>query len=207
MQWYVYLIMIPAIFFLGQVAVELFGQPFQTIWRLRQQALERLLAFRDIKLPRPRETAVSSREIREHDWATQNTRAAQLTFADLGAQLIAFREAEPTIGGLMALCGFDVAAAGRALLDLSQAYAAVRSNSEEAHDAIEAARHAANCALTVSRWRSAGSELTKIRLEPIYLHAPSPRQRKRPAERPRAVPRRTPAPARMAARPMARFGK
>ena len=86
MQWYVYLIMIPAAFFLGQIAIELLGQPIQAILRLRQQALERLLAFRDVTLPMPRETAVSSQQIREHDWAARNVRQAQLTFGDLGAR-------------------------------------------------------------------------------------------------------------------------
>ena len=31
MQWYVYLITIPAVFFLVQIAVELFGKPILTI--------------------------------------------------------------------------------------------------------------------------------------------------------------------------------
>ena len=60
MVWYVFLITIPAVFFLGQIAVELIGRPIQTIFRLRQDVLERLLAFRNVSLPRPRETAVSS---------------------------------------------------------------------------------------------------------------------------------------------------
>ena len=57
MQWYVYLIMIPAALFLGQIAIELLGQPIQAILRLRHRALERLLAFRDVALPKPRETS------------------------------------------------------------------------------------------------------------------------------------------------------
>lgn len=169
MQWYVYLIMIPAVFFLGQIAVELFGQPVQAILQLRQQVLERLLAFRDITLPKPRETAVSSQQIREHDWAARNVRQAQLTFHDLGAQLVALSETERTICAFLIFCGLDLALAGHELINLSQAYASAKCASEEAYRAIEDAYHAASCALAVSRRRSGGDGLTKIRLEPMYL--------------------------------------
>jgi len=181
MQWYVYLIMIPAVFFLGQITVELFGQPLQAILQLRQQVLERLLAFRDITLPKPRETAVSSQQIREHDWAVRNVRQAQVTFSDLGARLVALSETERTICALMTFCGLDVALAGHELIKLSQAYAVAKCDSEAARGTIEDAHHAASCALTVSRRRSGGDRLTKIRLEPMYLRdTPSRRRQQRP---------------------------
>jgi hypothetical protein len=181
MQWYVYLIMIPAVFFLGQITVELFGQPLQAILQLRQQVLERLLAFRDITLPKPRETAVSSQQIREHDWAVRNVRQAQLTFSDLGARLVALSETERTICALMTFCGLDVAFAGHELIKLSQAYAVAKCDSEAARGTIEDAHHAASCALTVSRRRSGGDRLTKIQLEPMYLRdTPSRRRQQRP---------------------------
>src|ERR1700742_1144970 len=204
MQWDVYLITIPAVFFLVQIAVELFGRPIQTIFRIRQQALERLLAFHGMKLPRPRETAVSSQQIREHDWAAQNVRQPPLTFADLGSQLVAFSEAEPTTCAMMRLCGLDVVRAGHELMKLSLVYAAAKSDSDELRQAIEAAHHTVGCALALSRPRSGGDELTRIRLEPIYLrNAVSARPRKRP----RVVPRRGPARAKPAANPMRRFAR
>jgi hypothetical protein len=197
MVWYVFLITIPAVFFLGQIAVELIGRPIQTISRLRQHALERLLAFRDMTLPRPRETAVSSQQIREHDQAMRGVRAAQHSFGDLGAQLIAFGETEPTLCALMALCGQDVVLAGHALINLSHAYAAAKDDSEEVRRAIEEAHHAAGCAVTGSRRRSDGDDLIRIRLEPMYLRDTAlPRHRKRPLAKPRAVARRAPARAR-----------
>src|SRR6201996_121494 len=131
MQWYVYLITIPAVFFLVQIAVELFGQPIRTILRLRQQALERLLALQGMKLPRPRETAVSSQQIREHDWAARNVRQAQLTFADLGTQLVAFSEDEPTVRNLLVLCGLDIARAGHELANLSLLYATTKVDGDK----------------------------------------------------------------------------
>src|SRR5579872_6872799 len=112
MQWCVYLITIPAIFFLGQVTLELIGRPIQTVLSLRRCALHRMLAFRNMQLPGPRELAVSSRQIREYDQAARNVRLAQRTFADLGAQLLAFSESEPTVRALMALCGLDTVLAG-----------------------------------------------------------------------------------------------
>jgi hypothetical protein len=208
MQWYVYLITIPAVFFLVQIAVELFGQPIRTILRLRQQALERLLAFHGMKLPRPRETAVSSQQIREHDWAARNVRQAQLTFADLGTQLVGFSETETTTCALMKLCGVDIVLAGHELIKLSHVYAVAKSDSGELRQAIEDAHHAASCALALSRPRSGGDELTKIRLEPMYLRdAASSRHRKRPPAQPRAAPRRPPARARPAANPVRRFAR
>jgi len=208
MQWYVYLITIPAVLFLVQIAVELFGQPIQTILRIRQQALERLLAFHRMKLPRPRETAVSSQQIREHDWAARNVRQAQLTFADLGSQLVAFSEAEPTTCTLMRLCGLDIVLAGHELIKLSQVYAAAKSDSDELRLAIEDTHHAVSYALALSRPRSGGDELTKIQLEPMYLRdAASSRHRKRPPGQPRAVPRHAPARARPAANPVRRFAR
>jgi hypothetical protein len=197
MVWYVFLITIPAVFFLGQIAVELIGRPIQTIFRLRQDVLERLLAFHNVSLPRPRETAVSSQQIREHDWAMRNIRAAQLTFGDLGAQLIAFGETEPTLCALMTLCGQDVVLAGHELINLSQVYAAAKSDGEEVRQAIDEAHHAAVCAVTGSRRRSDGDDLIRIRLEPMYLRdATASRHRKRPLGKPRAIPRRASARAR-----------
>jgi hypothetical protein len=187
MQWYVYLIMIPAALFLGQITVELFGQPVQAILQLRQHVLERLLAFRDVALPKPRETAVSSQQIREHDLAARNVRQAQLTFHDLGAQLVALSETERTICALMTFCGLDVALAGHELIKLSQAYAVAKCDSEKARRAIEDAHLAASCALTVSRRRSDGDRLTKIRLEPMYLRDTPSRRRQRALGRPRAA--------------------
>src|ERR1700733_4274019 len=55
MWWYVYLITIPAVAFLSQIAGELIGRPIRTVLSLRPQSLERMLAFRDLSLPRPRE--------------------------------------------------------------------------------------------------------------------------------------------------------
>jgi hypothetical protein len=177
MQWYVCLVTIPAVFFLGQVIVELIGRQTRTILRLRNRALERMLVFRNLPLPGPRELAVTSREIRCHDEAARNVRHAQHTFAELGAQLLAFGESEPTVRGLIALCGFDIVLAGHELINLSEIYGAAKIDSDGLRRAIEAARRAAMTALAASRQLS-GDGLIKIRLEPMGLRdAASPRAR------------------------------
>jgi hypothetical protein len=187
MWWYVYLIAIPVAAFLSQIAVELIGRPTRTVLNLRQRALERMLAFRDLSLPRPREAAVSSRQIREHDQAVRNVREALRTLEDLGAQLLAFSESEPTVCSLMALCGLDMVSAGHELIHLSRVYATAKIDSDELRHSIEEAHQATGRALAVSR-RHSGDDLIKIRLEPIHLR--DSRHRQNPLSRPRVVSRR-----------------
>ena len=102
----------------------------------------------------------------------------------------------------------DIVLAGNELIKLSQVYAAAKSDSGELRQAIEGARIAASYALAPSRPRSGGDELTKIRLEPMYLRDAAPsRYRNRPPGQLRAVPRRTPARARPSADPVKRFAR
>jgi hypothetical protein len=162
MWWYVYLISIPVAAFLSQIAVELIGRPTRTVLSLRQQALERMLAFRDLSLPRPREAAVSSRQIREHDQAVRNLREAQRTLDDLGAQLLAFNESELTVCSLMALCGLDIVLAGHELIHLSRVYATAKIDSDVLRHSIEEAHQTIGRALAMSR-RHSGEDLIKIR--------------------------------------------
>jgi hypothetical protein len=187
MQWYVYLITIPAAAFLAQVAVELAGRPLQTVFRLRRTALERMLSFRNISLPIPRELAISSRQIREYDQAVRNLRAAQRTFGDLGAQFLALGESEPTIRILVALFGLDMVRAGHELIHLSEVYATATPDSDQLRHAIERALQRTSAALAVAR-RLSGNDLIKIRPEPMNLpEAAYPPQRNRPLRQPRMV--------------------
>ena len=190
MQWYVYLITIPVVFFSGRVTADLIGRPIRTILCLRRHALERMLAFRSMQLPQPRELAVSSRQIREHDQAARNVRQAQRTFAELGAQLLAFSESEPTIRTVIAMCGLDTVLAGYELINLSEIYAAAKTDSSELRRAIDEAHQATMTALAASP-RLSSDGLIRIRLEPMDLRtAGSSRNRKKPLGRHRVVSRR-----------------
>ena len=184
MQWYVYLITIPTAAFLVQIAVDLVGRPIRKIVRLRRTALERMLSFRNISLPRPRELAISSRQIREYDHAVKNVRAAQRTFRDLGARLLAFSENEPAIRKVMASLGMNIAQAGHELINLSEIYSLAKTDSDELRRDIENAFRAIGAALAASR-HSSRDDLIKIRPEPMYLRdVASPRKRNKPLGQP-----------------------
>jgi hypothetical protein len=187
MQWYVYLITILTAAFLGQIAVELVGRPIRKIFRLRHTALERMLHFRTTSLPKPRELAISSRQIHEYDHAVKNVRAAQRTFRDLGAQLLAFGENELAISKVMASLGVNIAQAGHELISLSEIYALAKTDSEELRRDIEETFRAISAALAASR-HSSCDDLIKIRLEPMYLrHVAFPRKRNKPHGQPRTA--------------------
>ncbi len=188
MQWYVYLITIPTAAFLVQIAFELVGRPIRKLVRLRRTALERMHSFRNISLPKPRELAISSRQIREYDHAVKNVRAAQRTFRDLGAQLLAFSENEPAIRNAMASLGLKIAQAGHELIIFSEIYSLATTNGDELRHDIEKAFRAISVALAASR-HSSRDDLTKIRLEPMYLRdVASLRKRNKPFGQPRAAP-------------------
>jgi hypothetical protein len=183
MQWYVYLIAIPAAALLGQVAVELVGRPIRSVLRLRRKALERMMRFEKMALPRPRELAISTQAIHAYDQAARNLREAQDTFRDLGAQLLAASESEPTISILMNLLGLNIVLAGRELINLSEVYATVTTDGDGIRHRIGEALHAASIALAASRRRSRNG-LIKIRLEPMALRdAGYPPNRRRPLGR------------------------
>ncbi len=168
MQWYLYLITIPTATFLIHITIELVSRPLRMAFRLRRTALARIRSFRNVSLPRPRELAISSREIREYDHAVRNVRAARRTFHNLGAQLLAFSENEPAICLAMASFGLNIVLAGRELINLSQIYASTKIDSDELRREIEKASRAAMAALAASR-RPSRDALIRIRLEPIYL--------------------------------------
>lgn len=170
MQWYVYLITISATAFLGQIAVELISRPIWKVYRLRREALDRMRSFGNRPLPRPRELAISSREIREYGQAVRTVREAQRTFGDLGAQFLALGESEPATRILMALFGLNIALAGQELINLSEVFAMAKTDGGQLRREIKRALHATGMALAVSRRRSR-NDVTKIRLEPMRLQS------------------------------------
>jgi len=122
MQLYVYMTTIAAMAVLGWFGHELVGQPMRSFFALRRKALEQMRVLGNIQLPRPRELAISSLEIREYDQAVANVRSAQRTFRNLGFLLLAFAENEPAACNALRLLGFHVVAAGSELIKLSDTY-------------------------------------------------------------------------------------
>jgi len=139
MQWYVCLIAISAALVLSWVAMELLWRPMRSFIGLRRKVLEQMLVFGSVSLPKPRETAVSSREIREHDQAMRNVREAQRIFHDLGSQLLAFGENERAACIAMGLFGLNIIPAGRGLIDLSDAYSRPEIDRAGLRDEVEKA--------------------------------------------------------------------
>jgi hypothetical protein len=122
MQWYVYLISISASAVLGWLVFELLGRPIRAFFELRRKILEQMRVLGNIPLPKPRELAVSSRQIREYDQAVRSVRKAQRIFRNLGFRLLAFGENEPATRNALCLLGFNLVAAGSELIKLSEAY-------------------------------------------------------------------------------------
>jgi hypothetical protein len=189
MQWYVFLIAIVVAALLGQASVELVGRPIRSVFRLRRNALRRMLSLETMPLPKPRELATSSQAIREYDRAVRSVREAQAAFRDLGARLLALSEREPTVRILMSMLGLNIVAAGHELINLSEIYARAAIDGDGIRHKLEVALHATNAALAASR-RLSRNSLIKIRLEPMNLRdAGYPRNRRRPVGRPPAVSR------------------
>jgi hypothetical protein len=169
MQWYVYLVTISAVAFLTQVAFELAKRPVLTILRLRRTALGRMLAFSKTSLPKPREMAITSLEIRAYDQAVRNAKNAHRTFRDLGVRLLLLSETEAAIRTVMRLFGLDIERAGRDLIHLSELYATAATDSEELRREIAKSVLSTCAALAAYRDRSGDNNLVKLQVEPMNL--------------------------------------
>src|SRR5262249_57373721 len=89
--------------------------------------------------------------IQAYDLSVRNVREAHCTFHDLGTQLLALGESEPTIRILMNFFGLNVVLAGHALINLSHVYAMARIESEQNRPAIGQAPRATSLALGALR--------------------------------------------------------
>lgn len=168
MQWYIYLTTLAAAVFLGQIVVEFIQPPLVEIVRIRRLALQWVAIFSSIPLPKPRELAISSIEIREHDQAVKNVKEARRICLELATRLFVLAESEPAIRVMMGFLGLDLFAAAHRLTSLSDVFAVVTRDSENLREEIIAAVRDARAALTLSRENS-HNNLIKMRLEPMNL--------------------------------------
>lgn len=169
MQWYVYLITISATAVLGWFAFELLGRPIRAFFELRRKVLEQMLVLGNISLPKPRETAVSSREIHEYDQALRSAREAQRIFRDLGSQLLAFGENEPAARNVAGAMGLNPVAAGSGLIELSAAYSSRNTDRAGLRNQIEKALRLTDAAPAASRQRARRDNDIQYRTKSIYL--------------------------------------
>ena len=91
MQWYVYLTTIAATAALGLFGYELMGRPIRAFFALRRKILAQMVVFKKTPVPKPRELASSSLEIRKYDQAVAEVRTAQRIFRNLGFRLLGIR--------------------------------------------------------------------------------------------------------------------
>ena len=173
MQWYVFLITISATAVLGWVALELLGRPIRAFFELRRKVLEQLLVLGNIALPKPRETAVSSRDIREYDQAVRNVREAQRVFRDLGSQLLAFGENEPAARNALVAMGLNLVAAGSGLIGRSVAYSRTDTDRAGLRIQIERALRSTDAAPAASRQRPRHDNEIEYQTKFNYLRAAS----------------------------------
>ena len=169
MQWYVFLITITATTVLGWVGLEILGRPIRAFFDLRRKVREQTILLGNISLPKPRETAVSSREIREYDQAVRNLREAQRIFRDLGSQMLAFGENEPAARNTLAAMGLDLLAAGGGLIELSVAYSQPDGNRAGLRNQIEKALRLTNTVPASSRQRSRHNNAIEYQTNFVFL--------------------------------------
>lgn len=168
MQWYVYLITISASAILGWFVLELLGRPIRAFIELRRKILEQMRVLGNISLPKPREMAVSSWQIREYDRAVRNMREAQRIFRNLGFRLLAFGENEPATSNALGLLGFNLVAAGSELIKLSEAYPRPDTDHAGLQNQIKRALGATDAASTASRQRAQREKQIKYWTKSIH---------------------------------------
>ncbi len=169
MQWYVYMTTIAATLVLGLFGYELLGRPIRTFFALRRKILAQMLVFKNIPMPKPRELAISSLEIREYNRAVRDVREAQRIFSNLGFRLLAFGENEPATTNALALLGLNLAAAGSGLIKLSDAHS--RSNIDRAglSNQIKKALRATAAAPEASRQRPQRDNAIEFQTKFVYF--------------------------------------
>jgi len=119
MQWYVIFISVATIGALGWFALELIGRPVRNFFDLRRSVRHQMLSLANIPAPQPRETCVTSEQIRQYDADLKNAREAQRSLRDLASQMLAFAESERAACIAVRPFGFDPSSAGNGLIGLS----------------------------------------------------------------------------------------
>lgn len=169
MQWYVYLTTIAATAALGLFGFELLGRPIRAFFALRRRILTQMLALKNIPLPKPRELAISSREIREYDRAVAGVRTAQRIFRNLGFQLLAFGENEPATSNALGLLGLNLVAAGTGLIRLSEAYSRPGTDRAGLRNQVKKALRATDAVPAASRHRPQRHHAIEYQTKFLYL--------------------------------------
>lgn len=119
MQWYVVFISIVATGAVGWLALEMIGRPVRKFFDLRRSVRDQFPLLADVPAPQPRETCVTSAQIRQYDADLKNAREAQRVLRELASRMLAFAGSERAACVAIKPFGLDPAAAGNGMTGLA----------------------------------------------------------------------------------------
>jgi len=139
MQWYVILLSVATAGAFGWFALELLGRPVRKFFDLRRSVRDQMLALANVPTPQPRETCVTSGQIRQYDSDLKRARAAQRILRDSASRMLAFAESERAACIAIKPFGFDPSSAGNGLIALSNTLDRHRVDGARFHKNVERA--------------------------------------------------------------------
>ena len=119
MQWYVIFISLVAIGAVGWLGLELVGRPVRKFIDLRRSVRDQWSPLSNTPAPQPRETCVTSEQIRRFDTDLRKAREAQRILRELASSMLAFAERERAACVALKPFGFDPAAAAGGMVGLA----------------------------------------------------------------------------------------
>lgn len=139
MQWYVIILSVATAGASGWFALELLGRPVRTFFDLRRSVRDQMLALAKVPTLQPRETCVTSEQIRQYDSDLKRARAAQRILRDSASRMLAFAESERAACMAIKPFGFDPSSAGNGLIALSNTLDRHRADGARFHENVERA--------------------------------------------------------------------
>jgi hypothetical protein len=119
MHWYIYLLTVTATGTFAWFAFALLAPPIQSLFDLRRLVRNQMLSLENVPVLQPRETCITSEQIRRYDTDLRTVREVQQILRDLSGQLLAFGENEISACLVLKPFGFDPITAGHNLASLS----------------------------------------------------------------------------------------
>lgn len=119
MQWYVIFISLVAAAAIGWLGFELVGRPVRKFIELRRIVRDQWPPLSDVPAPQPRETCVTSEQIRRYDIDLKKAREAQRILRELASGMLAFAGREKAACIALKPFGCDPASAGNGMNGLA----------------------------------------------------------------------------------------
>jgi hypothetical protein len=139
MQWYVIFLSVATAGAFGWFALELLGRPVRKFFDLRRSVRDQMRVLAKVPTPQPRETCVTSEQIRQYDSDLKRARAAQRILRDSASRMLAYAESERAACIAIKSFGFDPSSAGKGLIGLSNTLDRHRADRARFHENVERA--------------------------------------------------------------------